>query len=264
MNVIVSRIKKKNFNIAVLVFIALLILRFFPYNILEIQAKSIRNIYYNGTYILTAIFIFIEREKLKDFYIDTISISIFIISPIASAIFNRYYSKQFNQLSNIDYPTVIIFTGIILAIALIVSPTKINKRIGKVVFWIIAAAITGLILSRLQKILEPRFFGGSYTTPSGLALINMLLANLNRASIMEEPLFRGFLCGYLRILGIKERWILLIQAFIFTFSHYGVLGNNDAAVIFIFIFVWGLVYGFFSSISKSIAPSMVVHGLIVW
>jgi membrane protease YdiL (CAAX protease family) len=43
-------------------------------------------------------------------------------------------------------------------------------------------------------------------------LILGAIHQLAHAAIFEEPIFRGFLWGYLRKVNWKEKWILLFQA----------------------------------------------------
>jgi membrane protease YdiL (CAAX protease family) len=82
--------------------------------------------------------------------------------------------------------------------------------------------------------------------------------HLGFASISEEPLFRGFLWGYLRRAGWKETWIWLTQAAIFMSAH---LYFKDALPFEFWIVVplAGLILGFLAWHSRSIAPGMMAH-----
>jgi membrane protease YdiL (CAAX protease family) len=82
--------------------------------------------------------------------------------------------------------------------------------------------------------------------------------HLGFASISEEPLFRGFLWGYLRRLGWKDIWIWPAQAAIFMSAH---LYFIDALPFEFWIVVplAGLILGLFAWWSRSIAPGMMAH-----
>jgi membrane protease YdiL (CAAX protease family) len=82
---------------------------------------------------------------------------------------------------------------------------------------------------------------------------------LGYAAVTEEPLFRGFLWGYLRKSGWKEIWIWLTQAGLFALGHIYYL--NKAPLSFgIIVPVGALVMGLFAWRSRSIATSMAAHG----
>lgn len=90
--------------------------------------------------------------------------------------------------------------------------------------------------------------------------ILLFITQLSNAALSEEPLFRGFIWGYLRKRNWKEYWILLFQAFIFSLGHIYYLPKLPIA--FLGTFVAGLVLGFIVWKSKNISASIVAHGLI--
>ncbi len=81
---------------------------------------------------------------------------------------------------------------------------------------------------------------------------------LGFAGITEEPLFRGFLWGYLRKAGWRERWIWICQIVLFTLGHVYYL--HTAPISFwIVVPVNAAVLGVLAWRSRSIATTMACH-----
>ena len=78
--------------------------------------------------------------------------------------------------------------------------------------------------------------------------------------IAEEPFFRGFLWGALRRAGWEDVWIWAFQAALFWLAHIYWLGRSP--VSFWVVPLGGLVFGILAWRSRSIAVSMVAHGLV--
>jgi membrane protease YdiL (CAAX protease family) len=80
------------------------------------------------------------------------------------------------------------------------------------------------------------------------------------AALSEEPLFRGFLWGYLRQTGLREVWIWLIQAGLFALGHlyYIVIYPFSLWVV---VPTGALWFGLMAWRSRTIASSMLVHAL---
>lgn len=83
---------------------------------------------------------------------------------------------------------------------------------------------------------------------------------MGHAAILEEPIFRGFLWGYLAERGWNDRRILLAQAGLFWLAH---LPRNYAqpVVPFLTLPAGGLFYGWLARRTRSVAASMVAHAI---
>jgi membrane protease YdiL (CAAX protease family) len=94
----------------------------------------------------------------------------------------------------------------------------------------------------------------SVTTSTGAAF----LYQLGFAAISEEPVFRGFLWGYLRRSGLREIWVWLAQAVLFMSAH---LYFKDALPFNFWVVVpaAGLLLGLLAWRSRSIAAGMLAH-----
>lgn len=76
---------------------------------------------------------------------------------------------------------------------------------------------------------------------------------------MEEPLFRGFIWGYLEKRSWNQIWIWLLQAGIFCIGHIYYLPQNP--VFFAGTFVGALILGLLVWRSKSIGTRMIAHAM---
>lgn len=91
------------------------------------------------------------------------------------------------------------------------------------------------------------------------AFISNWLWFVASGGILEEPIFRGFLWGFLKRSGWTDILILFFQAFLFMVSH---LNHIDHPITF-----WlvgpslGVILGVLALRSKSILPPIVAHSL---
>jgi membrane protease YdiL (CAAX protease family) len=89
----------------------------------------------------------------------------------------------------------------------------------------------------------------------------LLTVNLSSAAVDEEPLFRGFLWGWLLKRGWRDGWILLFQAVFFWAGHLYYLGRMPLS-LWVIVPVSGVALGLLAWRSRDIAPAMVAHGII--
>jgi len=123
----------------------------------------------------------------------------------------------------------------------------------------VISTIVGLLYAVLTGIIYKSFTKPSPMEATFPIFIFLFITQLNNAALSEEPLFRGFIWGYLKKRNWKEHWILLFQAFIFSLGHIYYLPKLPIA--FLGTFFAGLVFGLVVWKSKSISASIVVHGL---
>ncbi len=122
----------------------------------------------------------------------------------------------------------------------------------------------GLLLAALaipEAVGAARFLvGGIAWAPPGMAF--MALANgFFAASLIEEPLFRGFLLGFLRRWGLGEAAAVIIQAVIFLSGHLRYAARGQWWM-FAWVLAWGLILGWQASRHRTIAGTVVTHALV--
>lgn len=202
-----------------------------------------------GTYFFTALFIWTEKDKLKEYHMDTISVFIFTLGPL-------WY--KFNNLK-IRVPMILM--GLILLTALIVSKHKFIRITMKNIRWI----VTGIAVGAAAAVISS-FFLSKQVNSTGVKItfsyaLIIIFTQLTNAAILEEPFFRGILWGALKKLRWKEGWIYLTQAVLFWIGHIYYIGTYPYS-FWIVVPLASLVLGILAWRSRSVATSMFAHGMI--
>jgi hypothetical protein len=228
------------------------------------------NSYTIATYLLTALFIFLERARLGRYHITTLSLVLFITLPIIQPILLqqllgslRYYRLAF-ELERL--PQVLI--GLSLAAGLLLSrkPRTLTGR--ERVAWLLVSLVTavlcgalGWVLIELQRYGRFRLSGLLYR-PNVIApqLAYSTVFQASTASIDEEPLFRGLLWGHLRDRGWKDGRVFLLQTLLFWGAHF-YRATDQPIQFYVLIPVYTLLFGWLAWRSRSITGSMIAHAL---
>jgi membrane protease YdiL (CAAX protease family) len=218
-----------------------------------------------GTYLLTACLIWWERERLADFHIDGLALWIVILfKPIQTLLLALWFPPvgpfAFPSLPSLSF--WIISLGLVLALKLSHAPwpriTKASWKwfgIGVLVGFIailITAYPTSLELDASQLQEKPGLFFFLVIAPRDF------LYQLGYAAVTEEPLFRGFLWGFLFKAGWKPVWICLFQAGLFMLGHIYYVTQLPLS-FWIIVPVGGLVLGALVWRSKTLASSLAAH-----
>jgi membrane protease YdiL (CAAX protease family) len=234
---------KKHTTIGLLLLAGLLFLRF-PFLIsarmlLPEQPALPRTIsmfvFIFGTYLLAAILIWWEREYLRDFWIDLAAGIVFLCQifcfPIGIGLFRAMRRGQ----ARFPSPPANVWRWALLGGMLAIACNIFIVSLG------IAPLVPGLVSASL------------------LVLVPSVLIQMTMAGVLEEPLFRGFLWGYLRRAQWKDGWIWLLQALLFTLAHVYYLQTEALGPWFARIMLPALLIGFIAWRAKSIFASMVTH-----
>ena len=98
------------------------------------------------------------------------------------------------------------------------------------------------------------------TSLSPWSILSTFLTWMSSSAVIEEPLYRGFLLGYLVH---KRGWdapkAIVVQAILFTLSHPYTL--SKPLVFFIALPLSGIVYGWLTIRTRNISTSMFSHAL---
>jgi membrane protease YdiL (CAAX protease family) len=201
-------------------------------------------IYAGGTYLLTAIMIWWERENLHNFWIDLTS----LITFVGQIFYFPIYSIPVN---------------IGLFIGLWRSRSKIPTPKTRIWHWVLIGAILAFVSTiittslNLVPPLQPR----TEAVPGFAFLFPAFLVQLTQAAVLEEPLFRGFLWGTLRKIHWSNHWIWIFQAALFTVGHVYYLQQEAFIPWLIRMLIPSLIVGFVAWQARSIFASMVTHAV---
>ncbi|MEW6404558.1 MAG: type II CAAX endopeptidase family protein [Chloroflexota bacterium] len=220
------------------------------------------------TYLLTALLLWWERDRLSYFHIDKLALTIIILFKPIATVMLAIGGSDGNVLAFPKMPSLAIWAiAVALAIAFKASRLKLPVIRAADIKWFGAGAFAGMVLAILLAYPSSMQIDRSdlNARPELLSTFFMVMWNfvyqLGYAAVTEEPLFRGFLWGHLRGFGWKEIWIWLFQAGLFMLSHIYYL--NKAPISFWLIVPMGaLVVGFMAWRSRSIATSMATHGAV--
>lgn len=258
---LLTKNKKANY-IFLLLLLVLLLLRFpleisLEFNKIPIPKDLGIYIFEDGTYLITAILIILKRDSLSDYHIGFYTIIIFMIAPVAELFAE---CLEINTVQPDLWFRVLV--SVCLLILLLFYRPKLRKRsVKEALLWSLIAVVAGICLGGFSgKILS--FQGGGIFTyrPSALIIINSFFIQLGNAAVIEEPLFRGFLWGFLKKLNWKDCWIWLFQAVLFWLGHIFDLGVLNYS-FFVIVPLGALIFGLIAWRSRSIGASMIVHGL---
>ena len=220
-----------------------------------------------GTYFLTACLIWWERERLADFHIDTLAVSIIILFKPIQTLLLTLSEYATHPLAFPQWGGILIW---MIAAALFIAMRFSRPRMAKVsrssAEWfgwgllagLLTAAILGYPMS-FQVDNVPANLPGVF--PLTFMILRQVFYQLGYAAVTEEPLFRGFLWGYLRKAGWKDVWIWLFQTGLFMVAH--IYSITQLPISFwIIVPISTLVLGALAWRSKTISASMGAHTMM--
>jgi hypothetical protein len=224
--------------------------------------------YQIGTYFLTACLIWLERDRLAEFHIDTLALIVIIFfKPIQTA----YLAVRGAVGHPLAFPGSgaiaiwIIAAGLLLALWL--GRPRPARVTGSSMLWFgiglligfLTAVISGWLMSFQMEETGP--LGGSGIFSYLLPAARDILYQLGYAAVSEEPLFRGFLWGYLRKAGWRNIWILLFQAGLFMVGHIYYIAEYPVS-FWLIVPLGALVLGGLVWRSKTISSSLAAHAAL--
>lgn len=225
-----------------------------------------------STYFLVAVFLVLLRNSLEEYHITNLAIwMVIIFKPVETLILTGLNTFDLGvnlPLALPNLPGILIW---VIALGLFAVFRKQILRRGSVPRiewqWLLVGGLVGLGVALITAV-PMSFQVGPLNPDARLSVFSTLLQGvaaipyqIGFAAINEEPVFRGFLWGYLRKIGWRELWIWLFQGLLFVLAHLYYL--NSAPISFWFIVpLIALVTGWLAWRSRSIATSMSAHGVI--
>jgi len=225
-----------------------------------------------STYFLVAVFLGLLRNSLEEYHISNLAIWMMILfKPLETLILtwlNSISSGVDLQLALPNLPGILIW---IIALCLLAVFRKRILQRGSITRmewrWLLVGGLVGLGVVLITAF--PQSFQVGPLNPNAkLNVFSTLLQGIasipyqiSYAAINEEPVFRGFLWGYLRKVGWRELWIWLFQGLLFVLAHLYYV--KPAPISFWFIIpLIALATGWLAWRSRSIATSMAAHGVM--
>jgi membrane protease YdiL (CAAX protease family) len=218
-------------------------------------------IFLNGTYLLTAMLMILELNKLAQLKINAFAIIIFIAAPIIRVFAYSYMRYQVgSKLWELWFPMgVSLLLGLFFAFHYKrLHRDTIKYHLKWILLSVLIGILTAIVIGLVYSQISPNIRGNM--KPTITIFISTFCIQLANAAVSEEPLFRGFIWGFLEKRGWKQSWILFFQAGIFCLGHVYYLPQYP--ISFIGAFIAALILGLLVWKSKSIGTSMIAHGII--
>lgn len=212
-------------------------------------------------YLLIGILIVRERNQLGDYFINKLAISIFLLSTTIFRVFTYSFESKLSVIELVFWLIAIIMMVLMRRKNINFEKTKVDTYV-----WLLKGFAIGIILSFVFAI--PRYIELEEQIQQSLHNYDYLivfflisfLTQLVHASLIEEFLFRGFLWGCLKKIGVKDRWILVIQAVLFWIAHINYIDRGYS--FWIVVPMSALVLGLLVWKSRSITTSMITHSVL--
>lgn len=211
-------------------------------------------IYLVAMYMIGAILIWTEIKDLKEFHIDKFAIVTFILSS---------FFRQSLDIAGGSYFWVLIgMIGISVGVALVIRKPKLLQTdirwtlIAAFVGGVVIIVITFAELGLRQSWAPAPLLQNNIT----LTVSNLMVRELFAGVLLEEILFRGFLWGYLKKLGWKDRKIFWTQGILFWITHFGRIFTPFT--FFVIIPVITLISSKLTLRTKQIFPAIISHTVI--
>lgn len=220
------------------------------------------------TYTLTAALIYLQRHRLAIFHITTMSLVLFLFAPLLEPVVSYATGNWIRWPYSLVFRSSVVVVAIVLSVLLVMSRKQLRLGCERP-YWIAIGVIAGVILALAYGLyFEFQDFGRIGVRDSILKppatisdAVTSCFVQLINAAIMEEPLFRGFLWGYLRKWGLSDFRILVTQTFLFWAAHIYYLGLIPFS-FWILVPSAGIVFGVLAWRSRSIAPGLVAHSIV--
>jgi membrane protease YdiL (CAAX protease family) len=218
-------------------------------------------IYEVGTYLLTAVLIWSERDRLAENHVDRLALTILILGKLVELLLSGLRSPWGRYLAGDAYLLYLpVAAGLLVGLGL--ARTRLDRLGVRKWLWVVVAVVVGAFTGAFCGWVARIGFG--WRMSSSLAWDRVLILSAQQllyAGIAEEPLFRGFLWGALRRKGWRDHRIWLAQAALFWLAHIYWLGRSPVS-FWVIVPLGGLVFGLLAWRSRSIAVSMVAHGFV--
>jgi hypothetical protein len=227
-------------------------------------------VYQIGTYLLITFLIWWELDHLADYHIDTMAIiAIVLFVPIQTLIL-KFWGFDHNPLRFPHISSLVIWLiAIVFLIALVKNWRRLPKVRASSFVWIgiglLAGIGTSVLLSYPNSFLYPadEYFMGPRMLFSTFTLRDIgvkFVYQMGYAAALEEPVFRGFLWGYLLKLGWNDRRIWIFQTVLFTLGHMSGLRWYPLQ-FFVTVPIVTLILGYLVWRSRTITSSLAAHGM---
>ena len=212
-----------------------------------------------ATYFLTAFLIWWEREDLAAMHVDNLAVALIVLFKPAQTLLLRYWGVD-TPLTFPHPAGLLIWVASLTLVVVLWRSTHRAAPVSKAgSAWLAAGFLAGVVLSAAANLEVFRHTQDLIPMPSVTASTGLaFFYQIGFAAVSEEPLFRGFLWGYLRRSGWSNLWAWLAQAVLFMLAHLYFI-NGLQFQFWILVPAAALILGLLAWRSRSVAPGMLAH-----
>lgn len=218
-------------------------------------------LYEIGTYLTIFFLIWWERERLSYYHFDPLAILIFIFFKPLSTVLLNVMGMPGHVMAFPKIPSlVILLVAATLIVLVFKKAISIKADYRRSLLWFLLGSLAGIGLFVFYGMLMIWWLNYPVQPDPGSMALLAPVYQLGYAAVAEEPVFRGFLWGGLRSTGLKEIWVLLIQAALFASAHIHLLDSAQPGLFLGMTFLNGVIFGLFVWRSRLLSSSMALHG----
>jgi len=209
--------------------------------------------------VLTAFLIWWERDDLAAIHVDRLAVALIVFFKPAQTVMLSYWGIDTSLTFPHPASLFIWLVALLLAVSLELAAPSHAPVGWRTATWVTSGLLAGLALSALANL--DAFRNTQELVPLSAVSASTGLAffyQMGFAAVSEEPLFRGFLWGYVRRLGWNDAGVWLSQALLFMLAHLYFI-NALHIQFWLIVPAGGLILGLFAWRSRSIAPGMLAH-----
>jgi membrane protease YdiL (CAAX protease family) len=201
-------------------------------------------------YICIAACLYKERKNLKNFHLDQMS----LISLILANFFLVIITKL--RFSNSIYPFIFGMLGLFTLVIAVKNWKSVPEASWRgLLFGIILTALVLIPTTYLSYLSQKG--GDIISVDFWDAIIRSTLPTFAQTAVGEEIIFRGFLWGYLKQIGLASHKALFLQGVVFWLLHLSSLSFLPAFLISIPLVT--IIYSLLAKYTKQVFPSIVSH-----
>lgn len=212
-------------------------------------------------FIVVALLVMLRRQTLRHYYIDKVSLITILLfagflGPVPTSA-----PIWFAATSILAHALVALFIWWRLRGSEILTEGRMARIIPYALLGLAVAVANQLITTRLQLPFQSLIEGLTLLGP--LSAVDLFATRMGMVASIEEPIFRGFLLGYLiHDRGWNPHIAVVGQTILFWAPHIYQVGNPFH--FWLALPMTGIMYGYLTLWTKSIAPAIFAHGVHEW
>jgi membrane protease YdiL (CAAX protease family) len=211
-----------------------------------------------SAFLFVAMLILIAGKDLSRYHLEKVSLICILIFPGLLSPIPADSPPWFTVLSYAPQLLLTIFLFRRLRSIQAFGKGSVLDLARYLIYGIVIAIVSFFIANRFHFPLEQLIEAASHENP--LSILNALIYQMSTSAAIEEPIFRGFLLGYLlHDRGWKPSIAVLGQTLIFWAPH--IYKFEDPFLFWVAVPLGGIILGWVTLRTKNITSGMFAHAI---